>query len=198
MERNRYAHFAGLLMLSLLVSGQVFAQSQEQQDIANLRATMERTIQGMQVSISALENQVEVLNSLQGIDKMMLANVIVMTDRDCTVLGPDWRRYEGLGGRFPIGAGGARDAREEERTFARGDEGGEYLHQLTLDEMPSHSHVYTGAQRVGDNKQRCGGDCPRVFDRNMDATAVGGNHAHNNMPPYVVMNFCHIETESRD
>lgn len=191
MERNRYAHFAGLLMLSLLVSGQVFAQSQEQRDIADLRATMERTIQEMQVSISALERQV-----LMGIDERMLANVIVMTDRDCTVLGPDWRRYEGLGGRFPIGAGRARDAREEERIFARGDEGGEYLHQLTLDEMPSHSHVYRGARNAGD--QRCGGDCRRLRESEMNATPVGGSDPHNNMPPYVVMNFCHIETESRD
>ena len=97
MERNRYAHFAGLLMLSLLVSGQVFAQSQEQPDIADLQATMERTIQEMQVKISALENRVEVFNILTGIDEKVLANVIVMTDQDCTVLGADWRRYGGAG-----------------------------------------------------------------------------------------------------
>ena len=88
------------------------------------------------------------------------------------------------------------DARGEEKIFEIGSEGGEYLHQLTLDEMPSHSHKYKGAQRR--RTHRCKGDCPRVFDKNMDATPVGEDHPHNNMPPYVVMNFCHIETESRD
>ena len=51
--RNQGAHVVGLLVLSLFVSCQVFAQSQEQTDEQDLV----RTILDMQVRISALENQ---------------------------------------------------------------------------------------------------------------------------------------------
>ena len=192
MVRNRYSRLIGMLMLSLLASGQVIAQSQEQTGIADVV----RTIHTLQLEISALKNRVEALNNLMGIDERVLANVIVLTDQDCAVLGPDWRRYEGMGGRFPLGAGMTKDTRGEERTFTIGGRGGSYLHQLTVDEMPSHTHSYTRTNWTHDTDV----DDERRSPHHVAAQtgATGGNQPHNNMPPYLVVNFCHKETESRD
>ena len=75
MVRNRCAHFTGMLVLSLLASCQVFAQSQEQTDEQDLV----RTIQEMQVRISALENQLvlkgaeQINNTLQDLQAQVTA-----------------------------------------------------------------------------------------------------------------------------
>ena len=192
MVRNRYARLIGMLMLSLLASGQVIAQSQEQTGMADVV----RTIHTLQLEISALKNRVEALNNLMGIDERVLANVIVLTDQDCAVLGPDWRRYEGMGGRFPLGAGQTKDIREETTSFTLGQDGGAYKHQLTVEEMPKHRHSY---RVYHEHRRRCDGDCSARVPHGADTTGeAGGDQPHNNMPPYLVVNFCHKETESRD
>ncbi|MGC9741836.1 hypothetical protein JTH53_04355 [Pseudomonas capeferrum] len=96
-------------------------------------------------------------------------------------------------GRVLIGAGTATDSRAEARTFAAGATGGEYSHQLTLSEIPEHAHTMpqgsvapsgtTGpAYASGDDTTRTtiGSDIPSTG-------LAGGNAAHNNLQPYVVV-----------
>ncbi|XP_055340345.1 uncharacterized protein LOC129589570 [Paramacrobiotus metropolitanus] len=86
-----------------------------------------------------------------------------------------------LRGRFVLGAADH---------FPLGSEGGEEIHQLTLDEMPSHSHKLSdgavGRYNFVDKRPRI-----QTADSNIefpDATFASGlagrNEAHNNMPPY--------------
>ena len=39
------------------------------------------------------------------------AGMIVLTDQECAALGENWERYEGMDGRFPLGAGSHTDPR---------------------------------------------------------------------------------------
>ena len=108
--------------------------------------------------------------------------------------------------KFIIGAGS---------TYPVGETGGESVHILTIDEMPSHSHNGTTGQN-GNHSHKIGtdkdttyvtyGDCWSVHNSSTGATYyngsttsdgnhthsfttnnIGGNQAHNNMPPYLAV-----------
>ena len=123
-----------------------------------------------------------------------LAKVILLTDEECKVFGQGWERYEELDGRFPLGAGTNKDARDEERTFSLDDPaGGEYSHQLTVPEMPSHDHRLS-LYPYHHNKADHGDDRTTHHGHRETVTTSesgGVNQPHNNMPPYRVMNFCY-------
>ncbi len=93
-----------------------------------------------------------------------------------TLFGGTWTQ---LKDRFLLGAGS---------TYTNGATGGEATHKLTTDEMPSHSHNLSGwyhtfGTRAG---HQSGGDF--VFnDEASTISSAGGNQAHNNMPPYLVV-----------
>lgn len=120
---------------------------------------------------------------------------IMMTDKECASLGREWKIYSKAGGRFPIAAGGTTDANNEKRQFSVGhpDDVGTYQHRLTAAEMPSHSHEYITRERESvqdgrDTKVWAG-------TSTADTSTFGGTedgHAlpHNNIPPYIVFNFC--------
>lgn len=122
------------------------------------------------------------------------ANVILMTDRECETLGSGWRPYAKTGGRFPLAAGHSRDARGETITFELGAKGGEYRHQLSEQEMPEHAHRYRDRYNRG-VRADYGDDEPTEHHNNWWRTteSMGGNQPHNNMPPYLVLNFCHYQ-----
>ena len=87
--------------------------------------------------------------------------------------------WESIGGRFLLGA---------DATYAAGSTGGEETHTLTIDEMPAHRHaIYMGGE--SDNGEFWG---PNVVTPQNKTSAnatdtSGGNHPHNNMPPYLVV-----------
>ena len=85
-----------------------------------------------------------------------------------------------------------------------GDTGGEFWHQLTIDEMPSHTHEQDphyhkmyGKYRAGSGSQTAfanSGNNNEAVDRYTDERTAtnkntGGDKYHNNMPPYLTVNM---------
>ncbi len=118
---------------------------------------------------------------------------IVLTDQRCDSLGTGWVNFKPLGGRFVLAAGTGTDLREDTRTFGLYDQSGAYEHVLTIEEMPSHQHGYrdrhTANHPLWGDKDNDRQDDPKDHRRVTDPT--GGGQPHNNMPPYLVLNFCH-------
>ena len=84
-----------------------------------------------------------------------------------------------------------------------GKTGGEKTHELTIEEMPKHTHEM---RVVKDNETNSGGFLPKannsqgnnngwgdyVYDiTNYAINNKGGGQAHNNMPPYIVVRRWH-------
>ena len=83
-----------------------------------------------------------------------------------------------------------------------GNKGGETTHVLTIEEMPSHDHPITGAassnstlymQNIASNFYANGsptlGGTSSTWQWSKSIVAQGGNQAHNNMQPYMVLNY---------
>ena len=116
-------------------------------------------------------------------------NAIIMIEEECRTL-PGWIPFKRAFGRIPIGAGTGSDINNVARTFEvqAEDERGEYVHTLSVDEMPAHSHNQRGHVS---GTHRCKGDCYEYStDGYMVTGTTGSSQAHNNMPPTFTMNFC--------
>ena len=134
-----------------------------------------------------------------------------------TLFGGKWEAI--AQGRCLIGAGTGTDSRKESKTFAAGDTGGEYNHQLTVGELASHTHTASStttshnhsivSSRRG-NFGAWGETGGRAIDGNgsnpdynnnrtntsssshshtISVNNAGGNTHHNNIQPYI---SCHI------
>ncbi len=97
-----------------------------------------------------------------------------------------------LQGRVPVAVGGG---------ITIGQKSGEAAHTLTVPEMPAHSHGVVGstnpasAASPGGNfwaVQTSGAYLPAANTSLAPASIpnVGGSQPHENMPPYLVVNFC--------
>jgi len=98
------------------------------------------------------------------------------------IIDADTFKTPNLEGRFPLG---------ESLDFELGSEGGEAEHTLTVDEIPSHSHVYE-QYTFGVDIESVGVPDPTgvgqpALPQSTDNT--GGDEPHNNMPPYSVIRF---------
>ena len=96
-----------------------------------------------------------------------------------------------LRGRTIIGAndmGGEQSDILAIHQAAIGQVGGEELHQLTEEEMPSHSHdfpVWNGAGGEVNNKSSNQNNPAGSFQ----TSTAGGDQPHNNMQPYMALNY---------
>ncbi len=122
-------------------------------------------------------------------------NVILMAAGDCGSLGPNWKRYKPISGRFAVATGEGDDGKKT-KAFKLENKGGEYEHVLTVDEMPSHQHGYDSISRghMGRRVTDYGDDQANSHENELSKTkSTGGGNPHNNMPPYLVLNFCHFD-----
>lgn len=88
--------------------------------------------------------------------------------------------WEQIEDRFLLAAGSS---------YTSGNTGGEATHKLTVNEMPSHRHTSKGWAAVTDYS----GDYYTLGAQGQSDTYstnyTGGGQAHNNMPPYLVVNI---------
>ena len=134
----------------------------------------------------------KVLETIERLVDERFRNAILMTDQGCDVFGMAWRPYQPIGGRFVVASGQGRDDRGEVMDFPSGSEGGEYRHLLTKAEMPEHVHPYND-KHPGSVRADYGDDEPGERKETRRETGPAGeNEPHNNIPPYLALNFCHI------
>jgi len=93
---------------------------------------------------------------------------------------PDFR------GRTLIGSGvGGVDINGVPLTArAVNQKGGEEMHKLTILEMPSHAHNYSGAYGTGTT-----GRGPDGASSSTATSSTGGDQPHNTMPPFAVVSY---------
>ena len=98
-----------------------------------------------------------------------------------TLFGGTWEQIQG---KFLLGMSSS---------YPAGSSGGEETHQLTVSEMPSHQHRF-GVGITGDVSDYLGGSEAAYGIEPGDTTktgsnyytnSIGGDAAHNNMPPYL-------------
>jgi microcystin-dependent protein len=101
-------------------------------------------------------------------------------------------------GRTPIHVGRS-DGGGEHR---EGQKSGEETHTLSVNEMPQHKHPTFGSSSNGNTNQITGhvlaGTPSQIYAepinlvsmRNGTSTNVGGSQAHENMQPYLALNYC--------
>jgi hypothetical protein len=98
-----------------------------------------------------------------------------------------WREYSDGKGRVIVGAG--RGDGLSARVL--GDTGGAETHTLTVNEMPEHSHlVAKGRADAGTVGKQL---LPYDFHHHLDdwpTEETGGSKPHNNMPPFIVLQYC--------
>lgn len=112
-----------------------------------------------------------------------------------TTYGGDGRTSFGLPdlrGRIPFHAGS---------TISLGQKTGEESHTLLPNEIPAHTHLFHASSVPGDSESGIGnlvapspiGDLQFAASESnakMAATSGGTAMAHENMPPYLALNFC--------
>ena len=74
-------------------------------------------------------------------------------------------------------------------TYSVGDTGGEETHTLTIEEMPAHTHVVWRGAPVYYGADSAPHTVANDNDNWSETQSAGGSQAHNNMPPYYVVNM---------
>ncbi|MDR0687754.1 MAG: tail fiber protein [Prevotellaceae bacterium] len=91
-----------------------------------------------------------------------------------------------LQGRFIVGYQSSGDADYN----SIGKTGGEKTHTLTINEMPSHSHIYSYTPYSSNKTSNTHDTDHRALEsRDEETSYAGGGAAHENRPPYYVLAF---------
>ena len=92
-----------------------------------------------------------------------------------------------LSGRIPVGLD--ENASNISNGQQLGNSGGEELHTLTIDEMPSHAHGIGGSSSVPGGSYQYTNPNDNASNLNQYSQPQGGDQPHNNMPPYLITNY---------
>ena len=96
-----------------------------------------------------------------------------------------------LRGRMPLGKDNMNEQAANRvgnmQADSLGGAAGEENHQLTVDEMPSHTHLSAGDGTSGSYTSRGHGNYTNPYGG--ETGASGENQPHNNMPPYLTLNY---------
>ena len=87
------------------------------------------------------------------------------------------------------------------RGHTEGQKSGEETHTLSVNEMPQHRHLAEASNADGDTQVPTGSVLARALNlyanpgtavvlESGTVTNVGGSQAHDNMQPYLALNFC--------
>lgn len=89
-----------------------------------------------------------------------------------------------LQGRVPVGLDSSDTSFD-----TIGETGGEKTHTLTTDEMPSHNHSLLGNSGTGGKAETVPYGSQETGTTMYAIKNTGGGQAHNNLQPYIVMNY---------
>jgi len=116
------------------------------------------------------------------------SGVITMWGGSIADIPDGWTLCDGTDGtpdlqdRFVVGAG---------NQYSTDNTGGENSVQLTVDEMPSHSHNATFPLQSASGNERNGADETdfNMVDFSVNVSSTGGDQAHENRPPYYALAY---------
>lgn len=118
--------------------------------------------------------------------------ISAFNDSTCPI---GWRDFTEADGRSLIGTGYFDTIHAGVTLYKTGDKGGEAMHKLTVDELPSHTHNRPIIEHIcsachhnlGLAKIASGNS---YWSQNVQTAKEGGDQPHNNMSPYTAVKFC--------
>jgi hypothetical protein len=128
------------------------------------------------LNLPAGDTRADIVNHIYPVGSIFLS----FTDVNPSVrfTGTSWDQVSQ--GRFVAGVGTGNDGIQN-KVFAAGNNTGEYAHQLTIAEMPSHTHTFVDPVT---GPVDAGSDGNKVAQRGTGTTgATGEDQYHNNTPP---------------
>lgn len=165
-------------------------------------------------ALKELKDEVEKLKKQK---QAVPIGLIALWGKPANEIPAGWREYVNLRGKMPIGLDPDYVKKpEDSQDYALNQllkQGGERSHKLTIAEIPAHKHSYEDTIAVADigwqdaeffksagdfdSYKSTGKALPGAADnnntlrmfKNREASQVGGDQPHNNMPPYRVVQF---------
>jgi len=116
---------------------------------------------------------------------LMPSGAVMAFDLDQCPAG--WSEFKLAKGRTIIGTKGNENGLTNRN---RGETGGEEMHTLTVNEMPSHNHNFSTYYNSGRYSGRVTSEYTRNGYSTVTTNSTGGNQPHNNMPPFVILLYC--------
>lgn len=143
-------------------------------DITDDITEIEGDVSTLETTVSGLASQILLAAYPVGSVYLSITNT-----NPGTLFGGTWSQI--AEGRALVGVGTGTDINNNTKEFEVGNNGGEYTHQLTVNEMPSHSHTINTTHGAGTSEVDAGNG--NTGSHTATTTSVGGNIAHNNVQP---------------
>ena len=119
----------------------------------------------------------KIFDVIYPVGSIYMSTTLTTKEQVEAIFGGTWEKLEG---RFLLGSSSF---------YVNGATGGEASHTLTINEMPSHSHEYY-RMKSGGSTWWVQGEEGTIFSQEyIDTNSNGSGYAHNNMPPYLVVNM---------